>query len=77
MFISNIINKLSAIIYKLGIIYKGYNSPSTHLITHSAHEQQPWSTNINTGSIEPLYTSDNTRATSLCLSLFLTHMSFT
>ena len=57
MFISNIIYKLSAIIYKLGIIYKATTAPTNK-------DQQRRSTNINTGSIEPLYTTfDHTLST--------------
>ena len=50
MFISNIISKLPAIIYKPGIIYKAITTPINK-------DQHPRSTNINTSSIEPLYTT--------------------
>ena len=49
-FISNIISKLLAIIYKSGIIYKATT-------TSTNNDQHPRSTNINTGSIEPFYTT--------------------
>ena len=49
MFISNIISKLLAIIYKPGIIYKATTTPINK-------DQHPRSTNINIGSIEPFYT---------------------
>jgi len=67
MFISNIISKLSAIIYKLRIIYK-----AAIILTNK--DQHPHSTSINTGSIESLYTTcSHTQytATNLCLSLSL------
>jgi len=47
MFISNIISKLPAIIYKSGIIYKAMKAPTNK-------DQHPDSDIINTGSIEPL-----------------------
>jgi len=56
MFISNIIYKLSTIIYKLGIIYKATIAPTNK-------EKHPHSTNINTDSIEPLYTLAHTQST--------------
>ena len=57
MFISNIIYKLSAIIYKPRIIYKATTAPTNK-------DQQSLSTNINTGSIKPLYTTfDHTLST--------------
>ena len=66
MLISNIISKLPAIIYKLGIIYKATTTPTNKNQNHAR-------TTINTGSIEPLYTTclhTQHTATSLCLSLF-------
>ena len=71
MFISNIISKLPAIIYKPGIIYKAITTPINK-------DQHPRSTNINTSSIEPLYTTcSHTQHTatsfSLSLSLSLSH----
>jgi len=50
MFISNIIYKLLTIIYKPKIIYK-----ATIALTNK--DQHPCSHNINTGSIEPFYTT--------------------
>ena len=67
MFISNIIYKLSTIIYKPGIIYKATTTPTNK-------DQHPHSTNINTGSIEPLYmTCSHTQrtTTSMCPPLSL------
>ena len=68
MFISNIICKLSAIIHMPEIIYKATIAPTNK-------DQYPCSTNVNTGSIEPLYmTCSHTQhtTTSLCLSLTYT-----
>jgi len=67
MFISNIIYKLSAIIYKPEIIYKATTAPTNK-------DQHPCPPNINIGSIESLYkTCSHTQhtATSMCLSLSL------
>ena len=71
MFISNIIYKLSAIIYKLGIIYKATTAPTNK-------DQQPCSTNINTGSIESLHTTySHTQHTTTisCPSISFAHTS--
>ena len=64
MFISNIISKLPAIIYKPRIIYKATTAPTNM-------DQHPRSTNINTGSIEPLYTTcSHTQHTTTSMCLF-------
>ena len=64
MFISNIISKLPAIIYKPRIIYKATTAPTNM-------DQHPRSTNINTGSIKPLYTTcSHTQYTTTSMCLF-------